>query len=412
MYYDNGGYYDGGYPQSRTVQDDYYNVANGFETRIERFMQELVRPHRYRHQRPSFYSAYAKAAHRYEFDCGRVRNMKFLLSPYTMVRHPIYFSTAKTLPNHWTDSEYVVPVTVGTPGVTVHLDFDTGSSDLWIWSSELAGASRYRTHQIYDPYASSTAQHAHGLTWNITYGDGSSANGDVYLDNVTVAGVTIPCQAVECARELSSAFLKDGGNDGLLGLAWPDVNTVQPQRVKTPMENMMEQGLIPEALFTVKLGHGKEPSFYSFGTRYIDSNVTSNQMYWTPVDNINGDTHRRPQDNHAILDTGTTLLLVDDHVLERIYSAVPGAVYDEQGGGWKYPTDTQIPEVWFAVGEQMFVIHPADFGFGHDGDGYTFGGIQSRGDSSYDIFGDVFLKNVYAVFHQGQQMVGLAQRDD
>ena len=53
------------------MQDDYYNVANGFETRIERFMQELVRPHRYRHQRPSFYSAYAKAAHRYEFDCGR-----------------------------------------------------------------------------------------------------------------------------------------------------------------------------------------------------------------------------------------------------------------------------------------------------------------------------------------------------
>ena len=108
---------------------------------------------------------------------------------------------------------------MGTPGVTVHLDFDTGSSDLWIWSSELAGASRYRTHQIYDPYTSSTAQHAHGLTWNITYGDGSSANGDVYLDNVTVASVTIPNQAVECARELSSAFLKDGGNDGLLGLA-------------------------------------------------------------------------------------------------------------------------------------------------------------------------------------------------
>ena len=161
---------------------------------------------------------------------------------------------------------------------------------------------------------------------------------------------------------------------------------------------------------------------------------------------INGDTHRRPQDNTAILDTGTTLLLVDDHVLENIYSeavpdlpcealadamitdAVPGAVYDEQGGGWKYPTDAQIPDIWFAVGEQMFVIHPADFGFGHDGDGYIFGGIQSRGDSNYDIFGDVFLKNVYAVcrcimprarrllnfaaVHQGQRMVGLAQRDD
>ena len=159
----------------------------------------------------------------------------------------------------------MVPVTVGTPGVTVHLDFDTGSSDLWIWSSELANASRYRqSHRIYDPRKSSTAEHASG-TWNISYGDGSSASGDVWTDVVTVAGVTIPNQAVEAAKELSESFLQDGGDDGLLGLAWPSINTVSPESVKTPVENMIEQNLISAPLFTVKLGHGKETSFYSFG---------------------------------------------------------------------------------------------------------------------------------------------------
>lgn len=28
---------------------------------------------------------------------------------------------------------------------------------------------------------------------------------------------------------------------------------------------------------------------------------------------------------------------------------------------------------------------------------WVFGGIQDRGDSAFDILGDVFLKNVYAV---------------
>ena len=31
------------------------------------------------------------------------------------------------------------------------------------------------------------------------------------------------------------------------------------------------------------------------------------------------------------------------------------------------------------------------------GDGYMFGGIQSRGNMDFDIFGDVFLKAVYVV---------------
>lgn len=141
--------------------------------------------------------------------------------------------------------EYVVPVKIGTPGVTLNLDFDTGSSDLWVWSSELAHASRYSGHTIYNPSKSSTAKKVSG-SWNISYGDGSSASGNVYTDTVTIGDVSVPAQAVELAEKLSSSFLQDGGNDGLLGLAWPQINTVSPKGVATPVENMISKKVIAQ----------------------------------------------------------------------------------------------------------------------------------------------------------------------
>jgi len=49
---------------------------------------------------------------------------------------------------------------------------------------------------------------------------------------------------VELAEKLSSEFLQDGGSDGLLGLAWPKLNTVKPKQQATPVENMINHGII------------------------------------------------------------------------------------------------------------------------------------------------------------------------
>lgn len=32
------------------------------------------------------------------------------------------------------DTMYLAPVSIGTPGQKVNLDFDTGSADLWVWA--------------------------------------------------------------------------------------------------------------------------------------------------------------------------------------------------------------------------------------------------------------------------------------
>lgn len=94
--------------------------------------------------------------------------------------------------------------------------------DSWVFSSELS-ASESSGHAIYKP--STSAQKLNGYTWKIQYGDGSGASGDVYKDTVTVGGVTAKSQAVEAASQISSQFVQDKDNDGLLGLAFSSINT-------------------------------------------------------------------------------------------------------------------------------------------------------------------------------------------
>lgn len=165
--------------------------------------------------------------------------------------------SATTTPTQY-DSEYLTPVSIGTPAQVLNLDFDTGSSDLWVFSSETPSSER-DGQSIYTPSKSSTSSKLSGATWEISYGDGSSSSGDVYKDKVTVGGLTVTSQAVEAAQTVSSEFTSDSDNDGLLGLAFSSLNTVSPTQQKTFFDNAKSSLTSP--LFTADLKHnaGKYP---------------------------------------------------------------------------------------------------------------------------------------------------------
>lgn len=70
------------------------------------------------------------------------------------------------------------------------MDFDTGSSDLWLMST-LCNSTNCDGHTLYDPGASSTAIDLKKTT-NLTYGDSDWAFLEQYNDTVSVAGLTVP----------------------------------------------------------------------------------------------------------------------------------------------------------------------------------------------------------------------------
>jgi len=216
-------------------------------------------------------------------------------------------------------------------------------------------------------------------------------------------------------------------SDGLLGLAFSSMNTVKPTPQKTPMENMIEQGLISQPVFTVKLNKGDSSGFYTFG--YIDRSTAGDisAIPYTPINPSRGfwefpsaalrvgrHVIPRTSGNTAIADTGTTLILLDDAACSAIYGSISGASHGNSQGGWTLPSNAaDLPStISFAVGSHFYSIPGSDLLFADAGNGRAYGSIQSRGQASQDILGDIFLKRVYAIFDQtpGAPRIGFVQR--
>lgn len=132
------------------------------------------------------------------------------------------------------------------------------------------------------------------------------------------------------------------------------------------------------------------------------ADVDNSQGFWQIQSTsavINGQTVNR-SGNTSIMDTGTTLCLVDDTLVEQVYNAIPGAKYDQNNQGYVFPSNTaadQLPEITLAIGDSQVAFQKEDLGFADAGNGMVYGSIQSRGSMDMDIYGDAVLKAMYAV---------------
>lgn len=293
------------------------------------------------------------------------------------------------------DVEYLCPVSVGAETLT--LDFDTGSSDLWVMSDLMS--SPPSGHGIYKTAGGKVDQ---GSTWSISYGDGSTASGNVYTDNVVIGGVSSPNQAVEAASTVAQQFLSSAG-DGLVGLAFSSINTVKPQPVKTFFDSVADS--LQSKLFTATLKHAA-PGSYDFG--FIDDSKHSGEIFYTDVDNSQGFWQFTPSGYsvgqtagtgsipNGIADTGTTLLLLPDDVAAEYWKGVQGSTLDQSAGGYTFPCDAQLPDFTVQMSSGSITVPGSliNLGSADSSSGSSTASMRRRqdfgGDDSGDDFGSLF----------------------
>lgn len=184
---------------------------------------------------------------------------------------------------------------------------------------------------------------------------------------------------------------------------------------------------LSEPLFTADLEDNMGAGTYEFGT--IDTSKFVGEIYYTDVDTSGGwwqfaVPSVKIGDNDtltcsgtcipAIADTGTSLLYMSSAIASRYYESVPGSQL------WHnlyiYPCEAVLPDFSLEIGGHYITITGEKLTylvFGEDAEGpagQCMGGLQP-GPGNIQILGDVFLKQVFAVFDGGNLRFGVAEKN-
>lgn len=325
--------------------------------------------------------------------------------------------------------------------------FDTGSADLWVFSSQIV--NKVNVHHYFYDYRSSTYSPM-GDGWSIEYGKGS-ANGFLSRDIVILGNASSPFVATnqifaEVTQYSSNAF-DDIIMDGIMGLAFSDAAT---SRAPTVIDSLLAANSISQRIFSFRLTRADtdgsvmvvgspDPQFYdkNLGITYLstvtdDNNGIGPGMWWVDLSHIfmNYSVSGMEDMNAcakygskcvALMDTGTSSLIVDERLFaENILTSILKHRSDCAYNSIIHCSSLSLhnlPTFYFHLYDRLFPLTPEMYTVvetsGRESVLYItiqpMPAILNADDSYYFfIFGDTFLHNYYVIFDMDNAKVGIA----
>ncbi|XP_054258120.1 uncharacterized protein LOC128983023 [Macrosteles quadrilineatus] len=323
------------------------------------------------------------------------------------------------------DIYYYGPISIGTPGQTFLVDFDTGSGDLWVPSVQCTGSASFcDTHNKYDSSMSLTYRE-NGQPWSIRYLDGTHTLGFISEDVMEVQGKSVTGQLFAEATEVKGLKFNTK-SDGIFGLRCSQKGSKVPG--DPPFLNMVKQGAVNQSVFSFYLNKketegwdgrselvlgGVDPDHFIGDFTFAP--LTQPDKWAFNIDSILFEGEEvLSQPYPAIADSGTTCVLFPDHVVEVINKAIGAEKIIPHFFRVDCNTIDSLPEVSLMIGGTPLVLGPKEYirkiTVVEDGmvKSECFNGIMGNSGSDLIILGDIFMRKYYTQFDWGNQRVGFA----
>lgn len=324
--------------------------------------------------------------------------------------HPVPIS-------NFLNAQYFSDISIGTPPQEFKVVLDTGSSNLWVPSSECNSIACY-LHSKYDHSSSSTYK-KNGSSFEIRYGSGE-LSGFVSQDTFQIGDLKVKNQDfAEATSEPGLAFAF-GRFDGIMGLGY---NTISVNGIIPPFYSMLDQGLLDEPVFSFYLSDTNDESseseamFGGVNTDHYTGKLTKiplrRKAYWeVDLDAITfGDDTAEMDDTGVILDTGTSLIALPSTMAELLNKEI--GAKKSYNGQYTVECDKRdsLPDLTFTLTGHNFTIGPYDYILEVQGSCISsFMGMDfPEPVGPLAILGDAFLRKWYSVYDLGTNSVGLAK---
>lgn len=307
----------------------------------------------------------------------------------------------------YTDTQYVAEMTLGNPHQSFMIVPDTGSSNIWVYSSKCWFSPACYVHSSYKESKSKTFSHD-DHKFELNYGSGG-VKGFWSKDEVTFGGLSAKDFTFGEVTSASGIAFIMGHMDGILGLAYETIS-VDHLPVFVDAVNTTDRS------FSFYLSHTDKESFLvlpgtdsDYYTGELEYHDVIEQKYWSlqMTDIQVGTEHiEGVSDYKGVIDSGTSLIVGPSQLVDPIIAQI-GEV-DQT-----CKDNSHLPDVYFTFNTTQYVLTPEDYVVKVEsflGTACLLGIMSSAFPEGFNylIIGDVFMRKYYTHFDKDNNRVGFA----